>query len=81
MGLGRFWVSSEMRVPSPPARITAFIFFNILKGVRNELLIFLEGGGSYEWLVAGENTGSRAARVEGRERICCDPPARCATPA
>jgi hypothetical protein len=38
------------------------------------LLIFPEGGGSYEWLVAGENTGSRAARVEGRERICCDPP-------
>jgi len=29
-------------------------------------LIFPEGGGSYEWLVAGENTGSRAARVEGR---------------
>jgi len=25
MGLGLRWVSSEMRVPSPPARITAFI--------------------------------------------------------
>ena len=25
MGLGRRWVSSEMRVPRPPARITAFI--------------------------------------------------------
>jgi len=52
-----------------------------VKGVRNKLLIFPEGGGSYEWPVAGENTGSRAAKVESRERICCDPPARCATPA
>ena len=25
MGLGRRWVSSEIRVPSPPARMTAFM--------------------------------------------------------
>ena len=25
MGLGRRWLSSEIRVPRPPARITAFI--------------------------------------------------------
>ena len=25
IGLGRRWLSSEMRVPSPPARMTAFM--------------------------------------------------------
>jgi hypothetical protein len=34
----------------------------------------------YEWLVKSR-CREEAARVEDRERICCDPPARCATPA
>ena len=28
MGLGRRWVSSLMRVPKPPASMTAFIFYS-----------------------------------------------------
>ena len=56
MGLGRSRVSGRSRVPSPPARITAFIPF-ILSWKYLVLPLWLDGGKIY--LLSGDGKGKK----------------------